>query len=312
VITGSDHETFRVVLFEEVDDSLHGSVIGKHLMDLSSRIVVVTSMVNSASLDHDEETLVTVLCSIAESTKSSLGHFFEGWVLVVNVSAIDFEGNVGGCEQSKQRKLDRRAEIVKFLTGANIVPIVFIRLLNQIPAVGSAAASSGVGQKVASSSTKNQIDVSAQRTVANELLSNLIFHSAGSDMRDEACWSSVGDAGGDNESSGIASPLCSLHDTATGSVVGGDADSAVVGLVATAEGSGTSSTVRDKTIAASRATVSDQVLVQDQGMVPRQGVDILVEASGQSQRGWTHPIRNHEYKVSLSGGSVAMFLGCCL
>jgi hypothetical protein len=238
-------------------------------MNLSCRVVVVTSMVDSATLDHDEKALVTVLCSIFESTKSRLGHLFKRWVLVVDVPTINFERDVGGCEQSKQRKLDRRSEVVEVFARANIVPIVFVGLFDQVSAVGSAASSSGVGQKVASSSTEDQIDVSAQRTVADELLGNLVLHSAGSNMRDKAGGSSVGDTGGDNESGSVAGPLGSLHDTTTGSVIRRDTDSAVIGLVTTAEGSGASSAVGDQTVAASGTTVSDQVLIQAQSMVPR-------------------------------------------
>lgn len=308
MVAGADHKTFSVVLVKEVDDGLHGSVVSKDLVDLSSRVVVVASMIDSAAFNHEEEALVAVFGGIAQGAQGSLCHFLERWVLVVDVSAVNLEGDVGGSKKTEQRELDSRAEIegVKVLARLDVVPTVLVCLVNQVSTIGSAASSGCVGQEMAPSSTENQVDVSSQRAITNELFGDLVFHGTGSDVRGKACRGSVGDARRDDKAGGVAGSLCGLHDAAARRVVGGDADGAVVRLVAAAKGRGSSSTVGDETAAAAGAAVSNKVLVQDQSVVPRQGIDVLSPSSGQGQRGRAHAVADHEDEVSLSTRALAM------
>ena len=85
---------------------------------MGSGIVIVAGVVDPASLNHEEEALVTVLGGIFESTKGSLCHFFERRVFVLDVSAVNLKRNVSRSEEAQQRKLDGRGklEVVELAT----------------------------------------------------------------------------------------------------------------------------------------------------------------------------------------------------
>lgn len=268
----------------------------------------MAGVIDSASLNHEEEAFVAVLGGVLESTKSSLCHFFQRRIVILDMSAVNLEGNVARSKETQQRKLHGRGnvEVVELATRTDVVPAVLVRLVDEVFAICSATARHVCGQEVASSSAQDQIDVSAQRSVSNELIGDLILHSTRSDVRSETGRRGIGDAGSDDKTGGISSPLGRLHDTAAWRVVRRNRDGTIVTLLSTAEGGGPGSAVGDKTVAATRAAVADDVFVQNKRVVDGQSVDVLSPAARQAQRGRAHAIADHEDEVPLSGRPFAM------
>jgi hypothetical protein len=60
VIASADNNSFILVLGEEFQYATEGLVIGKNLVDLRRWVITVTSMINPASLDQKEESLIAV------------------------------------------------------------------------------------------------------------------------------------------------------------------------------------------------------------------------------------------------------------
>lgn len=271
VVAGADHHALGIVLFEKIEDSLNCSVVGQDLMHLSSRVICVSGMVDPAAFNHDEEALVAVLSGGSESVEGSSSHLGQRRVNIINESAVNLKRNVCGREQAQKWQLYSVARLqgVEIITSGNVVPAILLGLLQEIFVVGSAATFSGVGQEVASSSTENEIDSSPERTIADELICDLVFHLASSCVTGKASGSGIGDASGDDQTGGVAGSLGSLHDRATRSEVGKDGDGAIVALHAAAERGGSSGTVGDERRATPGAALANEMIIENQCVTVR-------------------------------------------
>lgn len=126
MVGGGDHDCLGLLILDEVEHAAEGLVVGKHLVDLGSGIVVVAGVVNTRPFNHEEETLVAVACSFAQRLHSSLGHFVQRRVLVVLVATVNLVRDVGVGEETKHREVDlgTALETIKASAVRNIVKAV--------------------------------------------------------------------------------------------------------------------------------------------------------------------------------------------
>ena len=115
MVGGGDHDCLGLLILDEVEHAAEGLVVGKHLVDLGSGIVVVAGVVNTRTFNHEEETLV--LTTGAEDVNGLEGHVLEtgliksrllvtsGGERLVQILALDVAveplGHVGGGEDTK-------------------------------------------------------------------------------------------------------------------------------------------------------------------------------------------------------------------
>ena len=194
MIAGCDKDSLSLALLDEIENGSESLVVLKNLVDLSGRIVDVTSMVNSTALNHDEEALVTLLSSFLEGAKSSLGHLAQRRVDIVVVSAVNLKGNIRWRKQSEERQLHVVATLQSVETGAiiSVSPVVLLLCdLNDIRVVSSAAALCALGQVIAATTAKHEINCSTEDALSNLLKSDFIFHFTKHNMRVEASRSRI-------------------------------------------------------------------------------------------------------------------------
>lgn len=77
MIASTDNNSFILALGEEFQDATKGLVIGKNLVDLCCWVVTVTSMINTASLDQEKESLIAVLGGCLQGSESGSSHFIQ-------------------------------------------------------------------------------------------------------------------------------------------------------------------------------------------------------------------------------------------
>ena len=153
MITGGDQDGLSIRLLDKVKNRLEGFVILEHLADLSSRVIDVAGMVNSAALNHEEEPLLTVLGSLSKRRKRRSSHLAQTGIHIRHVAAVDFEGNIGGRKQTQLRQGDILAQAKRIETGAivDVVPsVLLLSELGDVDIILSAAAGSPPRQEVAS------------------------------------------------------------------------------------------------------------------------------------------------------------------
>lgn len=282
MVAGADHDALGAVVLEEVKDTGKGLVVCQNLVNLGSRVVAVAGVVNPASLNHEEETFLAVLRSGTQSLQSGPRHLVKGRIDVALVPPVDFVGNVGIGKETKQRELDGAAqtEAIEVLAAVNVVEAVFLLGQgNNVPAVGAARALGRVGQEVAAATTEHEVYDTAERVVADHLLGDAVFFGAHVDMSSKAGGGGVSDAGGDDQAGHVAGALGGLQHGSAGRVIGQDRDGTIVTLEAAGEGGCAGGRVGNQAAGRAGARLADQVLVDDQRVVPGLGVLVLLEAT---------------------------------
>ncbi|TLD31013.1 hypothetical protein PspLS_02018 [Pyricularia sp. CBS 133598] len=290
VVASGYQDAIVVAALQEVNDGLEGVVVLDHLADLSSRVVDVSSMINPAALDHEEEALLRVSRGLLQGAQRRLGHFAQAGVDIRLVPAINLKGNIGRGKEAKSREVDVVAlpERVEPTAAVDVVPaMLFAGDLGDVDIVSTAAALGGVGQK---------------RALADLLSGDLIVLRTVVDVRCKAGRRRIGDVGGHNQSSGVPCALGSLKNCATGAVVGQCRDGAVVALEATGKCSGTGCRVGYEAVAGASAAGSPKVTVEGQDIINGKAIDMLTKAARQGQRGRAHAIRDHKDEVALGIG----------
>lgn len=94
MVAGGDEHAFRLAVLHKVHDRLESLVVLKNLPNLACRVVDVSSMVNTASLNHEEETLITILGRQLKSAERGSGHLAQTWVYVGHILAVDLKGHI--------------------------------------------------------------------------------------------------------------------------------------------------------------------------------------------------------------------------
>ena len=304
MVTRGNKDALSFALLQEINNRLEGSIVLKNLVDVGGGVVVVSGMVDTATLDHEEETLVAVLSGLLEGTDGGRCHLVEARIDTVHVSAVDLEGNIAAGKETHKGEGNvlTAIETVKAEPVINVVPAVLLLCASDEIIVIKAAATIGrVGQEVAASTSEHEVNDSAKGTVTDLLGGNIIVHSTNDDMASEARRGSIGDVGGDNKTGSIAGAFGSLEHGAAGLVVRReDRDGAIVALLAAGEGSSSSSAVSNERVRRPSAAAAPEMLVENQGVVAGQPVDVLAEAASQRQRSRTHTVGNHENEVPLS------------
>ena len=105
VVGGADDDGLGLVIVVGVGGGKgqrgsKGAIVFHHLVDLRDGIVGVPRMVDPGALDHEEEALVAVACGSGEGVESRMGHLGERRVDVGLGLAVDFIGDIGGCEEA--------------------------------------------------------------------------------------------------------------------------------------------------------------------------------------------------------------------
>ena len=75
MIASTDDNSLVLALVDEFQDATEGLVVGKNFVDLRRWVIAVASMIDPASFDQEEESLIAVLGSRLEGSKSSSSHF---------------------------------------------------------------------------------------------------------------------------------------------------------------------------------------------------------------------------------------------
>lgn len=311
VVAGGNKDGLGLAVGDKVNDSLEGLVVFKHLADLSSRIVVVASVVDAASLNHEEEALVGVLGCLFEGSQGGGSHLAQTGVHIVLLLSVDLKGHVSLSKEAEEGKVDLVAAVegIEALAIVGVGPAVL--LLSQacdIDVICTASALGGVGKEMAAAATEHKIDRAAQNTLANLLKRDGVLHFSYPDVANEAGWCGICDVGRDDESGCISRSLCRLHDRSAWLGVGEDRDGAVVALEAAGEGGRAGSAVSHHGVGGARAAGTPEVLVQGKSVVYGEVVDVLSVASSQGERGWSHAVRDHEDEVSLGSDLVVVVM----
>lgn len=281
-------------------------------MDLSGWVVGVAGVVDPAALDHQEEALLAVLRSRTQGSHGCPGHLVKRRVDVVLVPSVDLVRNIRVGEEAKHRELHGAAQVEPVEIGAavNVVEAKFLlRQRDNVLIVLATRAVGGVGQEVAAATAEHEVHDTAERVVTDHLLGNTVLLRAHVDVSSEAGGRGIGNARGDDQAGHVASLLGRLQHGAASRVVGQHGDGAVVALEAARESRGSSGRVRHQAARRAGPRLADKVAVQDQRVVPRLGVLVLLEATGQGQRRRPHAVRHHEDEVALALGRRAGRLG---
>lgn len=305
MIARGNQDGLSVRLLDEVKNRLEGLVVLKYLTDLSSRVIDVTGMVNSAALNHEEETLVAVLGSLIKRRKRRRSHLAQTGVHIRHVAAVDLEGNVRSRKQTQLRQRNVLAQSKGIETGAviNIVPsVLLLSELGNVDIILSAAARGALRQEVASAAAQHEINNATKRTMANLVQRNLIALHAMEDVSSEASRSGVRDIGSHHQASVVSSALGSLENGTAGLVIGEHRNSAIVALEAAREGRSAGSGVGHQAVARARAGGTPEVTVEGEGIVDRQVLGELAERARKRERGGPHAIGHHEDQVALATG----------
>lgn len=120
---------------------------------------------------------------------------------------------------------------------------------------------------MASTTSEDEIDGTAEDTLADFLQSNVVLLYAEEHMASKARRRRIRDGGSNDKTSLVANPLRSLHDRTTGFVVGRHANSTIVTLLTARKGRSAGGTISDEGVAGSRPTRAPEVLIQCKDIV---------------------------------------------
>ena len=280
------------------------------------RVVDVRGMVDAAALNHEEEALVALLSRLLQGADGSGGHLAQARVHVVHVPAVQLERDVPARKETHQRQGHVLAALEVVESGPVVQvrpPVVLLGRADHVVVVLAAAASRRVGQEVAAAAPEHQIDDATKRPVANLLDGDVIVQGPQHDVASEACRGRVSEIRSDHQARHVARALGRLEHGAAGLVVGWEyRNGTVVALGPARKGRGARRAVRHQRVGRPRPAAAPEVAVERQGVVDRQAVDVLAEATGQGQRGGAHAVRDHEDQVALVGESSGLGLGAVL
>lgn len=305
MVACGNQDGLSVGLLDEVKNGLERLVVLQHLTNLSSRVVDVAGMVDSAALNHEEETLLAILGSLLKRLESCGSHLAQAGVHVGHVAAVDLEGNIRGRKQTQLRQGNVLAQAKGIETSAvvNVVPtVLLLSELGNVDVILSAAAGSSLGQEVASAAAQHDIDNAAKGSVADLVKRNLIALHAMKDVSGEASRSGIRDIGGYHQAGMVSSALGSFENGTAGLVIGEHRDSAIVALETAREGGSAGSRVRHQAVARARAGGTPEVTVEGEGIIDRQVLGELAERARKRERSGSHAIGDHEDQVALAAG----------
>lgn len=269
VIAGGHKDGFGVGRLDEVEDCLECLVVFENLVDLGSRIVDVAGVVDAATLDHEEETLIALGGGLFQGAQSRLCHLAETGVNIIHVTSVQLEGNIGGCKEAEQGQggLVSALEGVKGSTVTGVGPaVLFLGQLDDVNVIGSAAALGGVGEEEASATAKDEVDAAAEDTLTNLLQGDLVLHDSEQHVAAEAGGGGIDDVCGNGQARHVTGTLSCLEHGATGVVVRQHGDGAVVGLLAAREGGCAGSGVGDEGGGGPGSARAPEVLVQGESI----------------------------------------------
>lgn len=295
VVGGGDEGCGRVgVLIDPLTHGEHGLVVGEDVVEVSNGVVGVSCVVNTGSLNHDEESLLGILGGTVKVVKTLDGHLLQGGL--DGGVTVGLVGHVVVGEESKVGELELGVEGGTVLEGG-VSEVTGDG--KSIDTILTARSLSGVGGEEAASSSEHDIDGSSERVgVSNLLEGNLGLEVTVVDMRGEGSGGGVGDTGGNNESSLESLKVSGLKDGSTGLVVIINSDGSVVGLDSARVGGGRGSGVGDVGVGGLGADHSDHHLVDGEDS---SGVVLPVHVvTGHGLRGGSESIRNNLNSIRIN------------
>lgn len=303
VVARGHQDGLGVALLDKVNHRLESLVVLDDLMRLGRRVVDVTSMIDTTTLDHEEEAVVAVLGLLLERPESRPGHLSQAGVDVVQVAAVQLEGDVVVGEEAEEGEGDLLAAVESIEAAAvvGVRPAELLRgQLDHIGVIQAAAVVGSVRQEVAAATPEHQVDNASQGTVADLLQRDVVVHGTGQDVAGKARGGRIRQVSGDHQTRGVARPLGRLEHGAAGLVVGCHRDGAVVTLFATGERRGAGRAIGHEGVGGAGSAGAPEVLVERQDIVDGEPVYVLSEAPCKGERGRAHAIGDHEDEVALA------------